>query len=113
MRFYYDCNVSSDAMTYLNFGRSLAKGNYYFDYPPEKAVLKITEGDAGNNILFRHLLLNGKSTSFVGIGYPLFLAMFIGAGGIFAPVFANTIVYILLFQNFKQNFFNFFICNFF
>jgi hypothetical protein len=93
----YDCNVSSDAMTYLNFGGSLAKGNYYFDYPPEKAVLKIAEGEADNTILFRHLLLNGKSISFVGIGYPLFLAMFIGAGGIFAPIFANTLVYILLF----------------
>ena len=110
----HSCFVQSDPHIFLNFASSLAEEDYFIDYPPEKLLIENLPPENYYRTFYGHIVKGGKSFSFVGIGYPLFLSLFIRWGGIYAPFFANGVVFIGLFtalylfirQLFKNNPYN-------
>jgi hypothetical protein len=93
----YDCNIASDVNTYLDFGRSIARGNYYVDFPPERVLFEHLPREDYHRGFYTRYIRNNRSFPFVAIGYPFFLAVFIIIGGIYAPMLANSFIYILMF----------------
>jgi len=105
----HSCFVQSDPSIYLSFARSLARGDYFIDYPPEKLLIETLPRENYYRTLYGHIIKEGQSFSMVAIGYPLFLSLFIRWGGTFGPFFANGLVFIGLFASlyfFTEKLFN-------
>lgn len=85
----------SDPATYLRFATSLAQGRYFLDYPPDRVFDGRYPPQAVHFGSFATTLIHeGRGIVFYAIGYPLFLAAFILAGGRYAPFFANAAVFL-------------------
>lgn len=93
----HSCFVQSDPHTFLNFASSLAEGNYFIDYPPEKLLVETLPPEDYYRTFYGHIAKGGKSFSMVGIGYPFFLSLFIRLGGLYAPFFVNGLLFIGVF----------------
>ncbi len=93
----YNCLVQSDPSTYLSFARSISKGDYFVDYPPERLLLENLPSDNYYAGFYSRVISDGRSFPFVAIIYPLFLSLFFLLGGIYAPFFANAVVFAALF----------------
>lgn len=92
----YRCIVDSDPSTYLKFAESLARGRYFIDDPPDRVFQDYYPAGALYRATQTTLVAGGKAMSFVAIGYPLFLALFVALGGTFAPFVANSLVFLAM-----------------
>lgn len=93
----YECTVDSDPSTYLKFADSLARGRFFIDSPPDRVFQDYYPPGALYRATQTTLVTRGRAISFVGVGYPLFLALLITLGGKFAPFLANSLVFLALF----------------
>ncbi len=93
----HDADVHSDPDIYLSVARSLASGDYYADYPPQRLLTDNLPGKGPYKGFPGHIIKDGRAVPFVGIAYPLFLSLFFLVDGIYAALFANAVVFVCFF----------------
>jgi len=87
----------SDPATYLRFAESLARGEFFVDYPPDRLLAAHYSPQALYLGTYATTVIHeGRGMVLYAVGYPLYLAAFILVGGRYAPVFANAAVFLAL-----------------